>query len=184
MSQLSTPTIEQIAGKGAARAARRKQGRLDGGVRKPGWGTYLTLGLVLLVSVIPIYYAFLLASSTSAEIATHPIPSLVPGSHLVENLRRVVESDIKIWQAFQNSLVVSLVTALSVMFFSTLAGFAFAKLRFRGKRFLLAFVIGTMAIPSQLGIIPLFIVMAKLGWTGKLAAVIVPAMSPHSVSSG
>lgn len=175
-AQLSTPAIEQIAGKGAARAARRRQARLEGGVRRPGWGTYLLLTLVLLVSFVPIYYAFLLASSTSSEIAQHPIPSPIPGSHLLENLQRVLHSDIKIWQAFQNSMIVSVVTALSVMFFSTLAGFAFAKLRFRGKRFLLAFVIGTMAIPSQLGIIPLFIVMAKLGWTGKLAAVIVPAM--------
>ena len=60
--------------------------------------------------------------------------------------------------------------------FSTLAGYAFAKLRFRGRNPLLAFVIATMAVPTQLGVIPLFILMSKLGWTGKLISVIVPAM--------
>lgn len=173
---MSSPAIEQFAGKGAARAARRRGARMESGQRKAGLRSYLVLAIVLLVSAAPLYYAFLLASSTATSIAQHAIPSLVPEGHLLENIRRVMNSDIGIWQAFRNSLVVAVLTSLSVMFFSTLAGFAFAKLRFRGKGFLLAFIIGTMAIPSQLGIIPLFIVMAKLGWTGKLSAVIVPAM--------
>src|SRR5690606_27083015 len=58
----------------------------------------------------------------------------------------------------------------------TLAGYAFAKLRFRGSGPLLVFVIATMAVPVQLGVIPLFQVMAKLGWTGELVAVIVPGL--------
>ena len=65
-----------------------------------------------------------------------------------------------------NSILVSTVTSASVVIFSTLAGFAFAKLRFRGSKGLLVFVIATMAVPTQLGVVPLFIVMAKLGWTG------------------
>lgn len=174
-SPMSSPAIEQLAGKGAARYARRKL-QMDGGQRRPGWVTYLMLGIVILISIAPLYYAFLLASSTSANIARHPIPSLIPEGHLFDNLQRVLNSDIGIGKAFMNSLIVAVVTSASVMFFSTLAGYSFAKLRFRGKTFLLAFVVGTMAIPSQLGIIPLFIVMAKLGWTGKLTAVIVPAM--------
>ena len=47
--------------------------------------------------------------------------------------------------------------------FSSLAGFAFAKLRFRGRNALLLFVIGTMMVPVQLGLIPLYMLMAKLG---------------------
>src|SRR5690606_39400581 len=66
--------------------------------------------------------------------------------------------------------------AAPVVFFSTLAGYAFAKLRFRGSGPLLVFVIATMAVPVQLGVIPLFQVMAKLGWTGELVAVIVPGL--------
>jgi cellobiose transport system permease protein len=58
--------------------------------------------------------------------------------------------------------------------FSTLAGFAFAKLRFRGRNALFVFVVATLAVPTQLGIIPLYMAMSELGWAGDLQAVIVP----------
>ena len=83
---------------------------------------------------------------------------------------------IPFWLALGNSSIVSSVITLSVVTFSTLAGYAFAKLRFRGRDGLLVFVIATLAIPTQLGIIPLFMVMRQLGWTGTLGAVIVPML--------
>ncbi len=165
----------QLAGKGAARAARRRN-RSDGGGRRPGWATHLALSIIILISVAPLYYAFLLSSSTAGDIARNPIPSLIPQGHFFENVSRVLDAGIGFWQALANSVIVSSITAISVVFFSTLAGYSFAKLRFRGRNGLLAFVIGTMAVPTQLGVIPLFIVMSKLGWTGKLIGVIVPAM--------
>ncbi len=167
--------IEQVAGKGAARAARRRRG-LDQGVRKPGWVTYLLLAIILVISAFPLYYAFLLASTNATYIAQNPMPSLIPQGQLLENILRVLTSDIKFWQAVGNSVIIAVITSISVIFFSTLAGFSFSKLRFRGRNGLLAFVIGTMAVPTQLGIIPLFIVMAKLGWVGNVLAVIVPGL--------
>lgn len=172
----SVPMIRQTAGAGAARAAARKRGLTGGVNRRPGWVTYVVLGLVLAISAYPIYYAFLLASSDAGTIAQNPIPSLIPQGNLFENLERVVTSDIKFWPAVINSLIVAVITSVSVVFFATLSGFAFAKLRFRGRRGLLIFVIATMAVPTQLGVVPLFIVMSKLEWTGKLVAVIVPGM--------
>ena len=176
MTTTSVPMIRQTAGAGAARAAARRRGQAGGINRRPGWVTYLLLGFVIAISAYPIYYAFLLASSDSATIAQNPVPSLVPGPNLLQNLERVVTSDIHFWEAVINSVIVSSVTAISVVFFATLAGFAFAKLRFRGRRPLLVFIIATMAVPTQLGVVPLFIVMSKLEWTGKLIGVIVPGM--------
>jgi cellobiose transport system permease protein len=172
----SVATTRQLAGKGAARTAARKRDRMEGGVRRPGWVTYTLLTLVVAISALPLYYAFLLSTSTAGDIARNPIPSLIPQGHFLDNVNRVLTAGIGFWQALMNSIIVSLATAVSVVFFSTLAGYSFAKLRFRGRNWMLAFVIGTMAVPTQLGIIPLFIVMSKLGWTGKLVAVIVPAM--------
>lgn len=173
----SVPMIRQTAGAGAARAAARKRNLGGAGVhRRPGWVTYTLLGIVLALSAYPIYYALLLASSDSATIAQNPVPSLIPGPNLLTNLERVITSDIKFWEAVTNSVVIAVVTSASVVFFATLAGFAFAKLRFRGRRPLLVFIIATMAVPAQLGVVPLFIVMARLEWTGKLIAVIVPGL--------
>ena len=75
-----------------------------------------------------------------------------------------------------NSVIIAVVTSLSVVFFATLAGYSFSRLRFRGRGPLLVFVVATMAVPTQLSIVPLFILMSKLGWTGRLEAVIVPGL--------
>ena len=178
----SVAMTKQTAGAGAARAVARKrarQARGKGGAgasRRPGWVTYAILAFVLLVSVYPLYYSFLLGSSDAQTIAQNPVPSLVPAQHFLDNVRRVLTSDIQFWKALKNSVIVATLTSVSVVAFSTLAGFSFSKLRFRGRRGLLVFVIATMAVPTQLGIVPLFIVMAQLGWTGRLVSVIVPGM--------
>lgn len=177
MSAPSVASIEQFAGRGAARSAARRRGQKGAGAdRRPGWLTYAILTVVLLIAVYPLYYAFLIASSTKEDVARNPIPSLVPGVHLLENMASVVTSDIGFWSALANSLIVSTITALSVVLFSTLAGYSFAKLRFRGRGPLLVFVIATTAIPTQLGVVPLFLVMKQLHLIGKLPAVIIPAL--------
>ena len=66
---------------------------------------------------------------------------------------------------------------MSVVFFSALAGFAFAKLRFRGRKLLFVAVIATMLVPVQLGVIPLYIEMIHLGWANHLQAVIAPNLA-------
>lgn len=175
---IGTGMIEQTAGKGAARAATRRKTRIEGG-QGATWAHYLLLAVVLLVFAYPLYYAFLLSSSTAADIARSPIPSPIPQGYFVENVGRVLTAGIQFWPAFLNSVivaVVAVVASVSVVFFSTLAGFAFSKLSFRGRKGLLLFVVGTMAVPTQLGIVPLFIIMSRLGWTGQLVSVIVPGL--------
>lgn len=175
--QPSIPQIRQTAGAGAARsAARKRQSSGFGAERRPRWVTYTILGIVLAISAYPMYFAVLLASSDAVSIAQTAIPSLIPQGNLGENLGRVLDADINFWLAFFNSLLIAAITALSVVFFSTLAGFSFSKLRFRGRAQLLVFVIATMAVPTQLGVVPLFILMAELGWVGQLQAVIIPGV--------
>lgn len=175
-TQPSIPVIEQTAGAGAARAAARRRRRSGyGAERRPGWVTYAILGAVVAISAYPIYYSIQLASSDAVTIAQNPIPALLPEGNLFENLARVFE-EVPFWQAFFNSLIVAVITSVSVVLFATLAGFSFSKLRFRGRGPLLVFVIATMAVPTQLGVVPLFILMAEFGWVGQLQAVIVPGL--------
>jgi cellobiose transport system permease protein len=83
---------------------------------------------------------------------------------------------VDFWKALANSVIVAGTITISVLFFSTLAGYAFAKLRFRGRNGFMLFVILTLAVPTQLGIIPLFILMKQFGWTGSLGAIIIPTL--------
>ena len=173
----SIPVIAQTAGKGAARsAARRRKIKLGGPDRRPGWVSYVILSIVLLISAYPLYYVLQLASSTNLSIVRNPIPALLPEGNLFTNFGRVFDSNIPLMKGFVNSLVVAVAQSFTVVIFSTLAGYSFAKLRFRGRGPLLVFVVATMAIPTQLGVVPLFIVMSEIGWSGKLIAVIVPGM--------
>ena len=109
---VSGPVAESLAGRGAGKvAARRNRGGAAGRV---GWPTYLILGVVLLLSAYPLYYSFLLGSSDAATIAREPVPSLIPQGNFLDNVVRVVSSDIKFWQALANSIFVSALTAVSV----------------------------------------------------------------------
>jgi cellobiose transport system permease protein len=141
---------------------------------RAGWGTYALLGVVVLISVFPVYWTFVAASNTTAAISRMP-PTLLPGPHLFENIDNVF-GQTRMALALANSLLVAGTVTASVVFTSTLAGFALAKLRFRGRKALLALVVATLLVPPQLGIIPLFIMMAKwFGLTNNVLALILPA---------
>ncbi len=135
---------------------------------------YVFLTIVLLGSMFPLWWSFVIGSKDATAINSGTV-SLIPGGNFLENARTVV-STLPFWKAIWDSIVVATVVAGAVVLLSTLAGFSFAKLRFRGRGGLLVLVIATMAVPTQLGVVPLFIVMAKLGWVGGIWAVIVPAL--------
>ncbi|SDS70434.1 cellobiose transport system permease protein [Actinoplanes derwentensis] len=142
--------------------------------RRASVWTYAALLAVVAGSVFPLYWSLVVSSQTSEAVAQVP-PVLIPGGHLFDNIARVFATT-DFARALMNSFIVSASVTVSVVFFSTLAGFAFAKLRFRGRQALLVLAIGTSVVPQQLGIIPLYLLMSKLGWTDQLAAVIVPGL--------
>lgn len=136
--------------------------------------SYAFLALIAFLSVFPFYWMFVVASNGNEEISRIP-PSLIPGTRFLKVMHDVY-SVVPFNRALLNTFLVGALIATAQVFFSALAGFAFAKLRFVGKRAMLGFVVGTMMLPSQLGIIPLFIMMARLGWVDNLKALIVPAL--------
>ncbi|MGC5166972.1 carbohydrate ABC transporter permease [Luteimicrobium sp. DT211] len=174
----SVAMTAQTAGKGAARrAARRRSGGGFGAERRPRWLTYTILALVVLVSIAPLYYTLILGSSDQTTISQHVIPQWLPDASLFDRFSDVINSgSFDFMKALTNSIIISVVTSVSVVLFSTLAGFSFAKLRFKGRRALLVFVIATTAVPTQLGVIPLWIVVTKLGWQNQIQAVIIPVL--------
>ncbi|HEY2672258.1 MAG TPA: carbohydrate ABC transporter permease [Rugosimonospora sp.] len=138
--------------------------------------TYLTLLVAIVLSIFPLYFMLVGATQTNDAIYQSP-PSLIPGSHLMHNLRVVfANQSANVGTGLINSIIISSCVTVSVVFFSSLAGFAFAKLRFRGKSALLLVILGSMMIPVQIGLIPLFLIMVKLGWENHLQAVIVPIL--------
>jgi cellobiose transport system permease protein len=140
------------------------------------WKTYLALAAILLISAFPVYWMFVIATSTEEAVSQIP-PSVIPGTQLFTNLREVFTmQDVYFTASLINSFIVSAAVTASVLFFCSLAGFAFAKLRFRGRNAMMVVVILTLTVPNQLGVVALYILMGKLGWNGTLLAVIAPGL--------
>ena len=138
------------------------------------WRTYLALLVVLGLSAFPLYWMFVIATSTDEAVSQIP-PSVIPGGEFVNNLREVFTlQQVYFAASLINSFIVAIVVTVSTLFFCSLAGFAFAKLRFPGRDKLMIVVILTLTVPNQLGIVALYILMGKLGWNGTLLSVIAP----------
>ena len=167
-------TTSALTGRAALSAVPARRGGSATKQLSAGWGTYVLLGAILLISVFPLYWTFVAASQDNAAISKAP-PTLLPGSHLLDNVRKAfTETDMRL--ALINSTIVAGTVTFSVVLTSTLAGFAFAKLRFRGRNALLGLVVATMMVPPQLGIIPLYIMMANwLHWSNQVQALILPS---------
>lgn len=170
----ATMTRTQSGATPEASVPPRRRSRAMGIDRRPGWLAYMLVGVFLIAGAYPLYWSFIMGSSDKSAL-TDTWPPLLPGGLFWQNVAQVLDT-IDFWKALGNSVIVSTVIAFSVVSFSTLAGYAFAKLRFRGRDGLMVVVIATMAIPTQLGIIPLFMLMRQFGWTGTLGAVIIPTL--------
>src|SRR5215475_530630 len=93
--------------------------------------TFLTLIVAVALSIFPIYFMVVGATLSNDQIFKIP-PPLLPGSRLISNLRAVfANEDASLSKGLMNSVIISGCVTVSVVFFSSLAGFAFAKLRFR-----------------------------------------------------
>jgi len=144
--------------------------------RGPGLGTYIVLGLISVLSIFPLYWSFVVASHNSSAASSYP-PVMTPGTQLWHNISRLFNSgevNVDFWKALINSFIVAGTVTVAVVFFSALAGFAFAKLSFRGSSALLIVIVITMMVPVQLGVIPLYIEMIRFHWLNNLRAVIAP----------
>ncbi|WP_267002818.1 MULTISPECIES: carbohydrate ABC transporter permease [unclassified Streptomyces] len=159
----------------AARAPRARRLRPSAGRQHhAGPLTYVLLGLAALVSLFPLYWNLVAASHTGERVVKAPAP-LLPGPRLFDNLS-FAWNQVDMGEALVNTTIVAGLVALSTVLFSTLAGFAFAKLAFRGKGALLALVVATMTIPPQLSVIPLYQIITDLGWVDQLQSVVLPSL--------
>lgn len=117
----------------------------------------LLVGIIL--SMFPFYWLIVMATRTTSDIYRFP-PQLWFGSHFLDNITRVLQQ-INFAGAFFNTLFVAGSVTLLVLFFDSLAGFAFAKFDFPGKKVLFIVLLATMMVPSQLSLVPSFVMMAS-----------------------
>jgi cellobiose transport system permease protein len=139
------------------------------------WWTYALLVLGSAVCLFPVYWMFVVASTDTAT-ATEMPPEIVPGGNL-PHLIDLVFTTVPFLQALINSVIVAGLIGVGHAVLCSLAGFAFAKLAFPGRDTLFLIVVLTMTVPTQLAIIPQFLIVAELGWVDTLQALVVPGLA-------
>ncbi|MFB6902479.1 MULTISPECIES: carbohydrate ABC transporter permease [Streptomyces] len=157
-----------------ARPGRRRFRQTAGRQHHAGPLTYVLLIVATVISLFPLYWNVVAASHTGDRVVQAPAP-LLPGSRLLDNLSFAWEQ-VDMGEALINTTVVASLVAASTVLFSTLAGFAFAKLPFKGRGMLLSLVVATMTIPPQLSVIPLYQIITDLGWFDQLQSVVLPSL--------
>lgn len=133
---------------------------------------YLILGLIALSMLIPFFAMLNLSFSQNNQIFSYP-PSIFI-KHLTFTNYKNVFSSIPVTRYFFNSLLVATITTIGQVSFSALAGYAFARLRFKGSDFLFLAILITMMIPPQVNIIPLFFLMREMHLINTYQALIIP----------
>jgi cellobiose transport system permease protein len=151
---------------------RARSGSRLGRVR---WWSYLLVGAAAFGSLFPLYWMFIVASTDSAT-ATQMPPEIVPGGNFFQLAGLVLET-VPFLRSILNSLVIATTIGIGQALLCALAGFAFAKLRFRGSYVLFLIVVLTMTVPTQLAIIPQYMIISWLGWVDTLQAVTVPGLA-------
>lgn len=136
--------------------------------------TVLTVGLV--VSVLPLVWALSSSVKPVADIFTYP-PRLLPGHPTTANYSNLF-THFAFFRWLGNSLGVSIVVTAGTVFFSMLGGYAFAKYRFPGQRFLFDVMFSSMLIPFAVILVPLFAQITRLGWGNSYLALTVPWLAP------
>ncbi|MFI1482776.1 carbohydrate ABC transporter permease [Streptomyces sp. NPDC020747] len=174
-SELTPPQVqEETAGKAGRNGSGRRRMLGAGKQLHAGPLTYVVLAVFALVSLAPLLWTVVAASRTNARLAQSP-PPLWIGGNLFKNLETAWE-EAGLGTAMLNSTIVAGTITVGTVLFSTLAGFAFAKLRFKFSNVLLLLTIGTMMIPPQLAVVPLYLWMSELGWSNQLQTVILPTL--------
>ena len=135
---------------------------------------YLILALGAITTIIPFYWMVATSLKSLPEIMQFP-PTLFPTELHFENY-------ILAWRTipfatfFKNSAVVSLCVVLGQLFTCSLAGYAFARLRFPGRDQIFLLYLSTMMIPFAVIMIPMYILMRTFGWIDNHLALIAPGL--------
>ncbi len=133
---------------------------------------YLALGGVALTFAYPFVWMVLATLKPETEVTSL---ALLPSKLTWESYLAVFRT-IPVGRSFINSLFVSSTVTLSVLLFSSMTGYALSRLTFKGRDVIFAVVLFTMMLPFQITLIPMYILMVKLGWVNTYQALIVPGM--------
>ncbi|HEV7314837.1 carbohydrate ABC transporter permease [Sphingopyxis sp.] len=136
------------------------------------WSVTLLAALVTLLTVAPLLWMVSVSFMAPGEAAQFP-PPLLPETPSLENYRTLFGT-FGIGRFLANSLLVSTLATILALLFTIPAGYAFAKLRFKGRNATFRLLVAALVVPGQIGMLPLFLELKAMGLVNSYAGALIP----------
>jgi multiple sugar transport system permease protein len=127
------------------------------------------------ITLLPLLWMLSASFMSSGEATTYP-PHLLPQAATLEQYRQLFIR-LNLGRAFLSSTTIALVTTLISLLFNSMAGYAFARLRFRGRERLFGLLLSALVIPAQVGMLPLFLMMKGMHLVNTYWGAILPSLA-------
>ncbi|MBW4503239.1 MAG: carbohydrate ABC transporter permease [Scytonema hyalinum WJT4-NPBG1] len=141
------------------------------------WKTllYILLTFYAVITLIPFLWALSASFKPLSEIVSGE-PNFFPKSFTLDNYKQIFFQEPLFLRWLFNSVFIAITVTLLNLLFNSMAGYALARLQFRGKRFWFFLILAVLAVPAQITLIPTFLILKALGWLNSYQGMIVPSM--------
>ncbi len=167
----TVPAGDTVEGGGPPRRGRTSRRRVIGTT-----ATYVLLLLLTVVYVFPFLIQIATTFKTDGDATSNPL-SLVPATITFAAYERLFASDLPFPTWTMNSVIITLCVTLGRVLLCSMAGYALARLQFRGRGLVFALIVAVMAVPAVVLLIPKFLVLNQLGMYDSYAGMIVPLLA-------
>ena len=164
----------------------RRTGRRPSAGRIAAWAA---MAAIVLVTLLPFYWILRTALSTNTSLAAHPgdpLPTGLTGGGFeralgLQSAKEAVAQGgagggLKFWRYLINSVIVSTLITVCQIFFSAMAAYAFARLRWRGRDKVFGLFLAGLMVPAVFTLLPNFVLIKQLGLVDTLLGVALPTM--------
>ncbi|MEH2174537.1 carbohydrate ABC transporter permease [Nostoc sp.] len=136
---------------------------------------YVLLTLYAIITLIPFLWALSASFKPLSEIIGGE-PNFLPKNFTLDNYRQIFLQEPLFWRWLFNSVAIAVSVTLLNLLLNSMAGYALARLRFVGKRFWFFLILAVLAVPTQITLIPTFLILKAIGWLNSYQGMIVPSM--------
>ena len=136
---------------------------------------YVLLIAYAAITLIPFLWALSASFKPLSEIVSGEV-NFIPHHFTLENYRQIFTEEPLFLRWLFNSVAIAVTVTLLNLIFNSLAGYALARVQFRGKRFWFLLILAVLAVPLQVTLIPTFLILKAFGWLNSYQGMIVPAM--------
>lgn len=148
--------------------------------KKKNIGSIIVITIILMIMalfcIFPFYWMIISSFKQPTEVMKIPVDIFTFNLSIDSYIKVFEYGDGMIWRAYLNSLLIAAVSTIGTLFTSSLAAFAFAKMKFKGNKFFYGLFIATLMIPGQVTTLPLYVLFAEVRLVNTLVPLILPGV--------